>query len=485
MKYVSLYPTLVFLAILVATAHPSLARECGDQVPCPEAAMLYSESGCSIGTGTCIECAEIRCNDITDCNVTAGSRCKRCDTAFGICTHLPATMCPGIPSVSSLSPADQSLVTITINGVDNLSLQRVLQDEPVNGACDGATSPDATLNTSTQTVQVRKERSSSGDGRVYHIYYTGTLPGTGTPCEGDVAIYVPVTSGGSALDNGPVYDSTAIPQFIVANDLGILVLDPSATGALTISGNGTATVQQGRVMVNSSNAKALTASGNAILTALEIAITGNCSANGNAQLNGSVGANCASKSAGAVTKVLTGKSADSDPFAGLDEPALPASAENGGSPLFVTSAKTINPGRYEGGISVSANGALTMNPGVYYMNGGGFSVSGNGSVTGNGVMIFNKTALNSDDVSLTGNGSVVLSAPDSGPYQGVVVFQNRASAVTGTITGNGTTDVTGALYFVGAQLSLSGNGNAKLGSMHVSRKVNISGNGSFTVGTCP
>ena len=40
-------------------------------------------------------------------------------------------------------------------------------------------------------------------------------------------------------------------------------------------------------------------------------------------------------------------------------------------------------------LSVSNSAHLTMNSGVYIIEGGGFSVSGTGTVTGSGVVIFN------------------------------------------------------------------------------------------------
>ncbi len=62
---------------------------------------------------------------------------------------------------------------------------------------------------------------------------------------------------------------------------------------------------------------------------------------------------------------------------------------------------------YVGGIHVSGNAALTLQPGVYYLRGGGFAISGNGSVTGmGGVMIYNAPVASGDVISITGNGSV-------------------------------------------------------------------------------
>ena len=54
-------------------------------------------------------------------------------------------------------------------------------------------------------------------------------------------------------------------------------------------------------------------------------------------------------------------------------------------------------------MSVSV-GSVTLNPGVYYMQGGGFSWSGQGTLLGAGVMIYNAPTSNSDVVKLSGSG---------------------------------------------------------------------------------
>src|SRR5262249_2518139 len=97
---------------------------------------------------------------------------------------------------------------------------------------------------------------------------------------------------------------------------------------------------------------------------------------------------------------------------------------------------SLQPGVYKGGISVSGTGNLTLSPGVYYMDGGGFSFSGQGSLTGNGVMIYNAPGNgNSDNISVSGQGSINISAPTSGIYQGVTFFQDRTSSVGGSVSG--------------------------------------------------
>ena len=72
-----------------------------------------------------------------------------------------------------------------------------------------------------------------------------------------------------------------------------------------------------------------------------------------------------------------------------------------------------------------------MNPGVYYLSGGGLDISGNASVTGNGVMIYSGSKAGkkgqAGPVEIETNGTVVLSPITSGEFQGMTIFLERDS----------------------------------------------------------
>jgi hypothetical protein len=104
-----------------------------------------------------------------------------------------------------------------------------------------------------------------------------------------------------------------------------------------------------------------------------------------------------------------------------------------------------------------------MNPGIYIMNGGGFSSGGSANITGSHIMIYN-TATASQTigaVSITGSGTLTLSAPNTGTYEGILIFQDRSQSVGGTVTGSNTSVVTGTLYFPDANLTYTGTTTAQ------------------------
>ena len=61
---------------------------------------------------------------------------------------------------------------------------------------------------------------------------------------------------------------------------------------------------------------------------------------------------------------------------------------------------TLQPGVYQGGISITGKGKVVLSPGIYYMQGGGFNWGGQGDLSGSGVMIYNAPTSTSDKIDL-------------------------------------------------------------------------------------
>ena len=182
---------------------------------------------------------------------------------------------------------------------------------------------------------------------------------------------------------------------------------------------------------------------------------------------------------------VTGSQVISDPLAGLDAPTYsgtPISEVLGGS-----STATINPGVYSQ-ITVSGNAKLTMKAGTYVIEGGGFSVSGSGGVSGTGVMIYNtnNSAGTFGAITVSGAGTVALSAPSSGTYAGILIFQDRSNTHRLTFSGSGTLGTAGAIYAAAAELVESGNARVGSTSNPVSLIVdtmNLSGSTTANIAT--
>jgi hypothetical protein len=149
----------------------------------------------------------------------------------------------------------------------------------------------------------------------------------------------------------------------------------------------------------------------------------------------------------------------------------------------VGTGSTLQPGVYNGGISVTGNTSLTLAPGVYILNGGGLQVADNASLTGSGVVFYNTGGCGAGPIGITGNGSVTLTPPTSGPYQGISIFQERGVSQTINLASTGNIQVIGLVYApnASAHITLGGAAGNIMGGGYVVNDLQVSGNGTCTI----
>jgi hypothetical protein len=249
--------------------------------------------------------------------------------------------------------------------------------------------------------------------------------------------------------------------------VGIHVLDLHAQASLTATGESFVTVTGASVIVNSDHPEAATSTGGT-LTADHFAITGGTS------ISGGKGA--------FIGDIHYGTPPQPDPLRHIPEPDKSTMTTQRNNTLHVSNGtKTISPGVFKGGIVVSGQGNLVMQPGVYYMDGGGFSFTGQGSLAAVGVMIFTAPKQSSDVIDISGTGNILLSPPTTGLYKGLSLFQDRESTNTLSVSGGGGMNITGTFYAANAMMKVSGGGDSKVGSQYISRYLTITGNGGMHI----
>jgi len=126
---------------------------------------------------------------------------------------------------------------------------------------------------------------------------------------------------------------------------------------------------------------------------------------------------------------------------------------------------TIPPGIYCGGISISGSVTnIIFSPGQFVLREGGLSINGSMTVSGDGVTFFNTYASNVskyNGISITGSGQVILRAPTSGTYKGLLFYQDPAvtwsSSNGSTVAGAANSVYDGIIYFPTTDLTYSGN----------------------------
>jgi hypothetical protein len=229
---------------------------------------------------------------------------------------------------------------------------------------------------------------------------------------------------------------------IVSYGAGILLLDPKGCGALTVTDRGSVDIGASGVMVvDSSNRQAVTLGGFASVTTAEVDVVGGVKKGAGARLQGDV------QKTARVAAPLS-----------LPLPLAPAKSYKAVR-YIKRGTLTLNPGTYVGGIQLGGNSTVYLNPGVYYMKGGGFKVSGNARVFGDGVIIVNAPQKACDTISFADNAIVNLSAPTSLPgpyaaYAGIALFQKPTASVPITLQHHSAVTLQGEIYAPRAALTI-------------------------------
>lgn len=224
------------------------------------------------------------------------------------------------------------------------------------------------------------------------------------------------------------------------SDTCVWALNPSASGAVSISGSADVNLACG-ILANSTSNTGLTQNGAGCLTASEIKVVGNYS----------VSCSTPEPQAGAFPTI--------DPLAALSPPSYGACDYSADITVNGNQSATLIPGTYCGNIEINGNANVTFDPGLYVLNGA--AITFNGQSTANGVDVSFYLTGNSgenDSITINGGATVSLSAPSDGPLPGVLFFQDRTapSNVTHRFNGNAVMDFDGILYFPNQTLEFSG-----------------------------
>jgi hypothetical protein len=261
----------------------------------------------------------------------------------------------------------------------------------------------------------------------------------------------------------------------ISFNAGILVLDPVDPASLNNNGGGLMKVVDADVIVNSNAPDGGTATGSGTLIAPNFWFTGvpGYTTSGSGTFQGNI---------------YSGQVPTPDPLAYLDPPDKSKLTVQANNPSNYAGSRDVHlyPGVYKGGIHVSGQVNVIMNPGIYYMEDGGFSFTGQGSLNANGVMVYTEPKQKSDEMNVNGLGQINWSPMNTGPYRGIALWQDRASFNPVNVSGNGTSQIKGTFYAKRGQLNVTGNGAQDvLGSQYISYKVNLGGNGNFNIQWLP
>jgi hypothetical protein len=240
----------------------------------------------------------------------------------------------------------------------------------------------------------------------------------------------------------------------ISGDGCIYTLGRSGQG-VTITGSANVTAPGCSIFDNSGSSDAATMTGSARLVARSINIVGGYRGMPNSY----------------SPTPTTGVAPISDPLASIPEPAIPDDCA--ADPKFSgSSAHVLSPGCYNG-LSLSGSGDLTLEPGLYIIN-GSISLSGSRSVSGTGV-----TFYTTGTTRISGSRVLMLSAPTSGTYNGLLFFQSRSDFRAMSFSGSTGSDVRGIIYAPNAALTYSGSTGATFHTDLVVDSVTITGSATI------
>ncbi|MEA2609571.1 MAG: hypothetical protein QOJ75_1814 [Chloroflexota bacterium] len=285
----------------------------------------------------------------------------------------------------------------------------------------------------------------------------------------------------AAFDDGPsntssliALDPTSTCQAGKTHGTGAINIHPVVvgTGGGYIHVNSTCSTGTPNSTCGSSGQGGLDITGSGTVTAPQTYVAGTCKASGT--LSGGL-------TEGAVQL--------GDPLAELKPPSFgqpnPGAECGVGSGTFTTptgsgaggckfnGSGTVNlqPGVYYGGWDISNHVDLVLAPGIYVIAGGGIKLTGGGTITSvqgaSGtpapVMFFNTdnpvTRTGQSNIDFTATGDLKLRALDTGPYRGILVWNDgNGSNPTAPVTlgGQTTLNVAGTIYSPKGLVSMEG-----------------------------
>jgi Flp pilus assembly protein TadG len=306
----------------------------------------------------------------------------------------------------------------------------------------------------------------------------------------------------------------------------LLALDPTSCGTNKITGTGGVTVG-GTVHIDSNcPSQALLLSGQGVLDAPE------CDVVGGVQVGNNATNKCITQPAGvtvfgdplrelppppqpAAPAPVVKISGGTKPIPnGCPGSATPATAASPATCQFSSSYSgyffRLGPGFYPGGLSFQA-GTFYLEPGIYWLGGGGYSQNGNSALVMSvdpggttctpepsscGQLFYlgqdpDPTVQAACVTAPTGPGcfagwsmqgtsaNLEIQGIQSGPYQGMVIYVDRAFAGA-TLTLNGASTnfmLTGTIYAPTALIKINGNGATSISAQIIAYDIQANGNG--------
>jgi Flp pilus assembly protein TadG len=284
-----------------------------------------------------------------------------------------------------------------------------------------------------------------------------------------------------ALDSDVNIATRAVGKVVSGGPNCVLALDETVERAIEFTGSADVSLDCG-IMSNSGSSESVYIGGNANLTADPAAAVGDIMIGGSSTFHTNHPPQPLSLPA-------------TDPY-GTDGVNLQATASGPclQNNYSVNGTETLLPGRYCGGIRFQGGANVTMQPGVYYMDGGTFKSAGGSTITGTGVsIVLTGSGTDYANLDIAGGSTLALSAPIQGQdYAGVLFSQDRnapsysgSQLITNKLLGGSGLLIEGVLYFPSQAVEFTGGSSGSIGCLKIiAKKVKFSGSAKISSSTC-
>ena len=292
------------------------------------------------------------------------------------------------------------------------------------------------------------------------------------------------------IATAPTITATATATIVPGGQYCVISLENTAVTGITASGNADVNLGCGMI-TNSTSMTAAVATGSSDVIASPIAAVGGIAASNN-------------WGTGTVLQPFT--VAQDDPFLSVPPPTFPTGncpnlSVNANATKTVAAADANTTGLPSGTYcfgNMTLNGTVTLpSNSTLILDAGSLSIGAQAHVTCSGCtfVLSSRTAATNagsiGNVDMNGGAQLNLTAPSSGTYTGLLVYQDRR-AVNGNnanqsskVNGNSSSFFQGAFYFPNQQVTFNGTAGMSTACLQlVARKVLYSGNMHIS-NTCP
>ena len=263
--------------------------------------------------------------------------------------------------------------------------------------------------------------------------------------------------------------AAAQPSEADAYDMCLVALSESAKDALTVNGTASVNMPGCGVVVNSDSNSAIRMTGSSELNAKYVEVVGGASTTGQATIN----------------PLPTPAETPLFPLTFLNPPTFD-SCDYTDFEVTGAGSTTLNPGTYCNGITVKNSAQAIFNPGTYVLLGGGLNASGNSELIGDGVTFFftEGQGYSYGPLIVRGSAKLDLSAPPSGPFYGILFYQDLLvqHPAENSLSGSTESVLEGIAYFGTSAFQWAGNADASQSNYFIIVADTISLTGTATIG---